>query len=269
MDWAATPQDAPRSYQEYMVPAMFVPLAEHMIELAEVAEGERVLDVACGTGSLTRLLAAAAGATGRVADVDLSPQMIAVARELGSPGDAEIDYQEGSADALPFDDAEFSLLICQQGLQFFPDRPAALKQMHGALAPGGRLAVSTWRPDEEFPLLRELRRVAERHLGPIADRRHCLGDAELLHSLLREAGFREVESKTVPRTVRFRDGSVFLRLNAMALVGMSAGSKGMDEEERQRMAAAIAREGGDAAGPYTDQNGLAFELSANLATARR
>src|SRR3970040_751140 len=98
--------------------------------------------------------------------------------------------------------------------------------MHRALAARGRLAVSTWRPDEEIPLLRELHRVAERHLGPIVDRRHSFGETGLLEALLRDACFREVRSKTLSRTIRFSDGSVFVRLNAMALVGMSAARPG-------------------------------------------
>jgi hypothetical protein len=76
--------------------------------------------------------------------------------------------------------------------------------MRRALAAGGRLAVSTWRPDEEVPLCEELRHVAERHVGPISDRRHSLGDPG--EALLRDAGFHDVWSKTLSRTIRFEDG---------------------------------------------------------------
>jgi hypothetical protein len=129
------------------------------------------------------------------------------------------------------------------------------------------LAVSTWRPDEEIRLLRELRRVAERHLGAVADRRHSFGEAGPLEALLREAGFGDVRSKTLSRTIRFRDGSTFVRLNALALVGMSAASKEMSDEERGRTVAAIVRDSADVVLPYTDEAGLAFELSTNVATA--
>jgi hypothetical protein len=79
---------------------------------------------------------------------------------------------------------------------------------------------------DEFPVLLELRRVAERHVGAITDRRHSLGEVGPLESLLRDAGFRGVRSKTVSRTISFADGSVFVRLNAMALIGMSAAGDG-------------------------------------------
>jgi ubiquinone/menaquinone biosynthesis C-methylase UbiE len=256
----------PEMYEQALVRPLFQPWAELILDDLGLGAGDRVLDVACGTGIVARLAQERLGESGRVVGVDLSPLMLSVARRV-SPA---IEWREGDAAAIPLREGEqFDVVVCQQGFQFFPDRLAALRQMHGALAPGGRVAVSTWRPDEEFPFLRELRRVAERHVGPISDRRHSLGDHELLESLLREAGFQEVESKTVSRTIRFSDGSVFVRLNAMALVGMSSNAKAMDEGERERLAAAITRDSDSAVRPYTDGTGLAFELGANVATARR
>jgi len=74
--------------------------------------------------------------------------------------------------------------------------------MRRALVKGGRLAVATWRSDDEIPFMRELRRVAERHLGAIADQRHSFGDASRLEALLRDAGFPEVRVRTTSRTIR-------------------------------------------------------------------
>jgi ubiquinone/menaquinone biosynthesis C-methylase UbiE len=203
------------------------------------------------------------GAKGKVVGIDLSPAMLAVAREVG-PG---IDWREGDAAALPLQDGErFDVVVCQQGLQFFPDRPAAVRQMHRALGPGGRVAVSTWRPDQEIPLCLELRYAAERHLGPVNDRRHSFGEGGPLEDLLREAGFRDVRSKTLSRTIRFSDGSVFARLNAMALVSMSTAGPNISDEERGRLVTSIVRDCADVMRPYTDESGLAFEMRTNLAT---
>jgi hypothetical protein len=151
-------------------------------------------------------------------------------------------------------------------MQFFPDQLAAARRMHAALVPGGRVAVSVWRSDEESPALLELRRAAERHLGPIADRRYGFGDAAALEGLLREAGFRDVRSQPLSRVIRFDNGAAFVHLNAMALVGMSAGSKELSDEARARMVEAVVRDSIEAVGPYTDEKGMAFELSTNLAT---
>jgi ubiquinone/menaquinone biosynthesis C-methylase UbiE len=251
-------------YEQALVGPLFRPWVEPILQAVELAAGDRFLDVACGTGIVARLAKERLGSTANIVGIDLSPAMLAVARRV-----AGIDWREGDAGALPLHDNEqFDVVVCQQGLQFFADRTAAARQMHRALAAHGRLAVSTWRPDDEIPLLRELRRVAERHVGPIVDRRHSFGQAGPLEALLRDAGFREVRSKTLSRSIRFSDGSVFVRLNAIALVGMSA-AKAMGDAERERIVGAITRDSADVARRRTDDARLAFELSANVATAKR
>lgn len=255
----------PEIYERELVGPLFRPWAELMIDEVRPASGDRVLDIACGTGIVARLAKARVGDSGTVVGVDVSPLMLAVARGVL----AGIDWREGDAGALPLRAGEqFDIVVCQQGFQFFPDKPAAVRQMRGALRPGGRLAVSIWRSDEELPILRELRRVAERHVGPIADRRHSYGDASPLEALLRDGGFQDVRSKALALTMRFADGSMWVRLNAMALVGMSAGAKEMSEAQRGDAVAAIARDSADIVRRGTDAGGFSFELRANMATAR-
>ena len=256
----------PEIFEQALVGPLFRPFAELILDDVALADGDRVLDVACGTGIVARLAKARVGQTGAVVGVDLSAPMLTVARRVAP----DIDWREGDAGALPLRDGEqFDVVFCQQGVQFFPDRPAAAREMHRALVPGGRVAVSTWRPDDEIPFGRELRRVAERHLGPIVDRRHSFGDAGPLDAMLRDAGFQDVRVKTVSRTIHFPDGPIFVRLNAMALAGMSARGKDMTDEERERVVAAVVGDSADAMRPYTDASGLRFELTTNVATARR
>jgi SAM-dependent methyltransferase len=191
--------------------------------------------------------------------------MLAIARAVTSA----VDWRAGDAGALPLRVGErFSVVVCQQGLQFFPDKPSAVAQMRQALAQGGRLAVSTWRSDEEIPFFLELRRIAERHLGTVADQRYAFGDAGPLEALLRDAGFHDVRSMTMSRTIRFADGAPFVRLNAMALVGMSAAGKTMGNEERRRVVETIVSESAPVLQRNADGPGVAFELSTNLATAQ-
>ena len=255
----------PEMYEQALVGPLFRPWAELMLDDVELAAGDRVLDVACGTGIVARLAKQRLGDTGRVVGVDLSPAMLAVARRVGP----DIEWREGDAGALPLlADERFDVVVCQQGLQFFPDRAAAVGQMGRALVEGGRLAVSTWRPDEELPVLRELRGIAERHVGPVMDRRHSFGEAGPLEGLLRDAGFHAVRSRTLSRTIHFDEGAVFVRLNAMALVGMSAGSKDMGDDERERTVAAIVRDSAGVLQAHTDAEGFAFELRANVVAAR-
>lgn len=256
----------PEIYEQALVGPLFRPWVEPMLDDVDLRPGDRLLDIACGTGIVARLAKGRLSGTGKVVGVDLSAPMLAVARQLAP----EIDWREGDAGALPLlDHEQFDVVVSQQGLQFFPDKPAAVRQMHRALAANGRLALSTWRPEEESSVLLELRHVAERHLGPLVDRRHSCGEAEPLEALLRQAGFRDVRSKRTSRTIRFDDGSVFVRLNAMALLGMSAASRTMSDDERGKRVAAIVRDSADVLRRQTDEQGFAFEIGANVVTARR
>ena len=256
----------PEAYEQALVGPLFQPWAELTVRQMDLGPGDRVLDIACGTGIVARLAKEAVGDQGVVVGVDLSPPMIAVARRSA----LAIDWREGDAGALPLQPGEtFDVVFCQQGLQFFPDRAAAVREMHRALARAGRVAVSTWRPDTEFPFLYTLRKIAESHIGPIDDRRHSLGERGALESLFQAAGFRDIVCSTVTRTIRFADGSAFIRLNALALVGMSAASKSMSEAEREEALSAIVRSSTEAARSSTDASGLAYELATNLLTASK
>ena len=256
----------PELYERWLVSPLFRPWAEAMFDEAKLSSGHRVLDIACGTGIVARVAKERLGARGYVVGVDISPDMLAVARDAAP----NIDWREGNAGALPLRDGErFDVVVCQQGLQFFPDKPAAAAEMRRALVNGGTLAVATWRSDEEIPFFHELRRVAERHVGPVVDQRYGYGEAGPIEALLRDAGFGDVRSKKVSRTICFEEAGPFLHLNAMALVGMSAAGKTIDEQERKRVVEAIINDSAPVARPYSDEQGRpTFELSATLAAAK-
>jgi ubiquinone/menaquinone biosynthesis C-methylase UbiE len=255
----------PEMYETALVGPLFQPWVEPLLQDVELQVGDSVLDVACGTGIVARIAKERQGSTGTVVGVDLNPQMLAVARRVAPT----IDWREGDASALPLhDDEEFDVVLCQQGFQFFPDGAAAARQMHRALVKGGRLGVSTWRPDEEFPVLHELRAIAERHVGPIADRRHSLGDPGPLESVLREIGFHDIRSKQCSRTIRFKDGSTFVRSNAMALVSMSTQAGTLGDEGRQRIVDAIVSESAGLVRSHTNDAGFAFEIGTNVVLAK-
>lgn len=255
----------PDIYEQYLVAPLFRPWAGPLLEEVGLRLGDRLLDVACGTGIVARVAKEHLGETGKVVGIDISPGMLAVARREAR----DIDWREGDAGSLPLQDGEqFDAVVCQQGLQFFPDRPAALLEMRRAMAIGGRLAVSTWRPDEEFPVLLELRRIAERHLGAIVDLRHCLGQETIVESLIEEAGFKEVRSSTFTQTLCFGNGADFVRLNTMALVGMAAASKDMSDDERAKVMEAIANDSAEVVRSNTDYRGFTYEIGTNVVTAR-
>ena len=156
------------AYERHLVPIMMRCWAEHLVALAAPRPGERVLDVACGTGIVARTASSAVGAHGRVVGLDLNEGMLAVARRVASALRPPIEWQQGDATALPFDDASFDMVFCQQGLQFVPDPSAAVREMRRMLAPGGRAAVLACRPIAHSPAYVTLSEVLERHLGPEA-----------------------------------------------------------------------------------------------------
>ena len=137
--------DAARRYEQGIVPTTTRPLAEMMFEHVSLQDGDRVLDVACGTGIVTRVITEQFENVGSIVGVDLNPNMLEVARENTSTTDIAIEWQQGDACELPFPDGSFDVVLCQQGLQFIPDKLAALHEMRRVLAPGGRLAFTVLR----------------------------------------------------------------------------------------------------------------------------
>src|SRR5215210_3877545 len=143
-------------YERYLVPAITSVWATDLVQRAALRPGERVLDVACGTGIVARLAAAQLGIDGAVVGLDLNTAMLAVARSLPPPAGVAITWTEASVLAMPFPEATFDVVLCQLGLQFFPDRPQALQEMHRVLVPGGRLALNVYSAIERNPAPRAL-----------------------------------------------------------------------------------------------------------------
>jgi ubiquinone/menaquinone biosynthesis C-methylase UbiE len=140
---------APELYQRYLVPAIAANWAEDLVDRAQPRTGEAVLDVACGTGIVARS-ASRRMAQGHVTGLDLNKGMLSVARTLPSEG-VPIDWIEGSALDPLFPAGIFDLVLCQLGLQFFPDQGRALGEMRRVQSPSGRIAVSVYSPIERTP----------------------------------------------------------------------------------------------------------------------
>jgi ubiquinone/menaquinone biosynthesis C-methylase UbiE len=189
---------AMRIYDDVLVPRLFTPWARLLLDRLDLQPGEAVLDVACGPGSVTRLAAAAVGDGGRVTGVDPSPAMLSIAQ--AKPilrGAASIDYQKARADHMPVAEAEFDVAICQHGLQFFPDRAAALAEMRRALRVGGRVGIAVWADIEQAPAFAALEDAIREVAGnELADRYRAgpwgMPDADQLQELLEESGFNDV-----------------------------------------------------------------------------
>ncbi len=190
-------------YESFFVPALFRDWAVRVADAARIGVGERVLDVACGTGVLSRTARERVGGTGSVVGVDVNPAMLAVARRTS----AEVEWREAAAEALPFESGSFDVAVSQFGLMFFRDRVAALAEMMRVLRSGGRLAVAVWDSLEKTPGYAAVTRLLERLFGAeVADllrAPYALGDARLLMETVRAAGVPEPRLETATGTARF------------------------------------------------------------------
>ena len=187
------------SYENYMVPALFAPWASQLVQSANPQPGERVLDLACGTGIVARTVALCLGAKGSVTALDVNPDMLAVARAAALRERFTIEWREGRAEQLPFSDGTFDLVLCQFGLMFFSDRQAALAEVRRVLANRGRLLLNVWQGLDRHPFYERLHNVIQARIGVSALQDiFLLGDADKLRKELTNAGFRRWES------IRFR-----------------------------------------------------------------
>ncbi len=143
----------PRTYHEFLVPLIFEAYARDLTARLRPVEGQRILELACGTGVVTRHLARAMPPAARLTATDLNEPMIDVARPyVGS--DARVTYQKADACELPFPDRSFDAIACQYGVMFFPDKVRAMREARRVLAPGGRYVFNVWDSLEHNPIAR-------------------------------------------------------------------------------------------------------------------
>lgn len=251
-------------YERVLVGPLFRPFAEQLVARVAPAPGDSLIDIACGTGIVARVARTHLGPEARIVGVDVAPAMLAVARQV----DQTIDWRQGDATSLPTGATErFTIATCHQGLQFMPDKAAAVREMRRVLAPGGRVAIATWCDLKDHPLVLELNAVVERHVGPTTDSRHSFGDTGALAQLLIDAGFKDVDARTLAHDVQFSDGALYARLNAMAVIGMSEKGKAMNDAERNELAARVATESHDVIAKATRSGMFVLPLTTTIATA--
>ena len=247
-------------YDSFFVPALFQQWAEPVADAARIAAGQRVLDVACGTGVLTLEAARRVGPTGAVVGLDLNEGMLAVAR-CKAP---QLEWRQGRAEALPFETGTFDAVTSQFALMFFEDRPAALAEMRRVLRPGGRLAVAVWDAVEHSPgyaaLIALLERLFGRRVAAALRAPFVLGDPTAVGALFAKAGMADAEIHTRPGTARFPsiESWVYTDVKGWTLADM------LDEAQFTQLVA----EADKALRPFVVRDGtVAFALPAHIVSA--
>lgn len=255
--------DAAATYERFFVPALFAQWAQPMLDAAGVDGGAaRILDVACGTGVLARAAAERLGNAGSIAGVDPNEGMLTVARRVAPT----ITWRAGRAEALPWPDSSFDVVLCQFGLMFFEDREAGLREMVRVLKPGGRLVVAVWDSLDRSPGFEDLAHLLERISGrPAADALRVpfsLGDTGHLARLFRRAGIADARIETRQGIARFPSLSGWIHTNVRGW----AFSDLVDDRQLDALIGAARRSMArhlDAAGA------VAFDAPAHLVSARR
>lgn len=267
-----TPLVAAENYERNVVTYTTGPFASILLEHANPKPGEQVVDIACGTGIVARLTAPLVGEAGTVVGVDINPHMITVARSLPEPAGAIIDWREGSGLALPLPDDSFDLALCQAGLQFIPDRLAALREMYRVLKPGGRVALSVWRSIEHNPAGKIIWGTIARHLNTTVEAINpamSLGDAGELRALLEGVGFSDVTVTARSYTVRQPRNPQLISQIFASVASVLPRIAELDEEKRTELAKAVEAEIEPAFQQYVDGDQELYPSSTHIAVARK
>lgn len=257
--------DAANAYQSYLVPAIFEPMSHRLVSAAGVESAQRVLDVACGTGVVSRAAARAVGRGGTTTGIDLNADMLAAAARAS---DDPIEFRLGDVGDLPFEDGSFDVALCQEAVQFFPDRVAALREMRRVTRPGGRVAFSVFRSLDHHPVYATFAAALGEHAGPEAEAMmespFALGDPEVLRSAALEAGLEHVEVRISVGAERFPSVVDFVHQEAAS--SPLAGPLGALDPDRRT---ALIRDLETKLAPHLDDAGLAFPNETHIVTADR
>jgi ubiquinone/menaquinone biosynthesis C-methylase UbiE len=253
-------------YESYLVPTIFVPWAKHLMSRASIRVGNSVLDIACGTGIVARMIKPDVGPKGRVVGVDLNASMLEVAAR--ESGDAEIEWMEADVGSIPLPSETFDTAICQQGLQFFPDKRQALMELLRLLRSGGECLACVAGNLEDNPLMRSQVAALSKHVGPDAAagiRAVCgLADADHIRGLFSDAGYVDVAVETVTLTLEHDDATAFVT-NGIASTPVAGLIADWPNERLNALLSDIL----DGFGEYYDGKSLRFPHVSNVIVARK
>lgn len=259
----------PEAYERYIVPAWMGAWAQDLVKAGNVGPGKRVLDVACGTGIVARKAALLIGTCGRVTGLDINEGMIRSAKYFAEQdGIMSIEWQQGDAVCMPFEDADFDIVLCQQGLQFYPEPLTTLKEMARVMIPGGMLAISIWRELERYPCFKAFAQAIESLLGKeAAEPFHAscsLAGRPEIRALLSEAGFQNIHIRLEVKMARYLSIDEFI-FGYLAATPLADKVSNLNEQDRLELFYQISK----ALFDYIDDDGLAAPMECHIVTANK
>lgn len=198
----------PANYDKYLGPILFEPYALDLIERLKKDNVEHLLELACGTGRVTKHLVDLIPGNGSLVATDLNPGMLEIAKE--KVGSAEIDWKVANAQELPFENAQFDHIVCQFGVMFFPDKEESFREANRVLTLGGKYVFNVWESLEKNPrsdmiwqTIKEMFRDDSPEFfqkGP-----YSFNDKEIIEQFLLKAGFKNVKIEVVAKTPKYNE----------------------------------------------------------------
>lgn len=225
----------PENYDRFLGPVIFEPYAEDFAYRLQGKRFERVLEIACGTGIVTRRLRDVLPADTEIVGTDLNPDMFEFAKAKFKSGE-KISWQKADAAELPFPDRSFDAVACQFGIMFVPDKAAAMREAYRVLGDGGVFLFNVWDSLEMNPFAK----IAHTTIASFFDRDppkfyqipFSLHDSKLVGELLRNAGFEKIESFVETKACRSKSAKDFatglVRGNP---VGTEASERGVNPDD--------------------------------------
>ncbi len=256
--------DGPDAYEKYIVPAYTGAWAKEIVNRACLNKGEKILDVACGSGLVARTAANEMGNGDLVNGVDINEVMIKKARQI----DKSISWYNSDVTDMPFADGSFDVIFCQQGLQYFPDSSLALREMNRVLVENGHILASVWRPIKYSPFYESLCKVLEKYVNAKAasmlSGAFSLGDYGKLKTLFATAGFNSVNINIVVKQMSYSPLEEFV-MGGMVASPFYKDIMEMPESKREEMLLEICNSNLN----YIDDNGLAAPTESYIINAQK
>jgi ubiquinone/menaquinone biosynthesis C-methylase UbiE len=235
----------PANYDHYLGPILFEPYALDLVDRLKKDSLKNILELACGTGRVTRHLVKLIADKGRLVAADLNPGMIEIARSKIESN--KVQWSTADAQELPFDDNIFDCMVCQFGVMFFPDKEKSFREACRVMKSGGKYIFNTWETVEKNPRIAVIWKVINEVFGKesadfFMKGPHSFHDKNKIEQLLTDAGFKSIRIETVAKTPVYNQPDDLIK-------GFADGSplnnflkekdKGVQEDFRRRLREAL------------------------------